>query len=76
MAHIVEIIWKDTDDQRFDAIETGGTTLTIKVNGTATVGPEEHYPHRKLKRALKTAIDALEDARDEFENRRDRNAAA
>jgi hypothetical protein len=70
MAHIIEIIWKDTDDQRFDAIWTGGTTLTVMVNGVATVGPDDYYPPKKLKKALKAAIDALEDAEDEFENRK------
>jgi hypothetical protein len=75
MAHIIEIIWKDTDDQRLDAIQTGGTTLTILVNGTAIVGPEEYYPHKKLRKALNTAIDALEDAEDEFENRKGQDAA-
>jgi hypothetical protein len=59
----LKIEWKDNPGQ------TGGTMLTIEVDGDLVL--DEHYPRRQLKEARKAARKAVKDAEVKFDNKKD-----
>jgi hypothetical protein len=60
---MLKIEWKDSPG------ETGGTMLTIEVDGDQVL--DKHYSRRRIKEARKAARKAVKDAEDKFDNKKE-----
>ena len=58
----LRIEWRDNPKKK-----TGGTMLTIEINGRMRL--DKHFPRSRLKEARKEAIRAVDDAEGRFENK-------